>query len=155
MIEHYQTLGPRASDQGAVMLVLQAAYHLAEFLPLREELQQRGIAAEVIAPVPPRKPLNRLRPGVWRHVELLAASDAAASDPQPVESIVERANGLVVMNDWGVTRPLAEEMKHLSRPTLAWVEGVQDSHDVDTGRSRLPYSTVDHVFCLGRHDVLG
>jgi len=37
-------------------------------------------------------------------------------------------------------------------PTIGWVEGVQDFADVDTGRQRRAYRTVDQVLCLGAYD---
>lgn len=153
MIDWLQTLGV-AGNGPAVMLVPQASYHLDELVPLRDQLHQRGICAELVVPVPPRKPLNRFRPGVRRHSELLSACVDPVSLPQSVDSVVGRASALVVMNDWGVTRSMVEMVKNRGKPTFAWVEGAQDFADIDTGRERRPYRSVDHVFCLGRHDEL-
>ena len=151
MIPDLRPLGPRAEGDRPMVLVAQAAYHLAELEPLRDELTDRGVPAEVVAPVPPSRPLHRFRPGVRRHRELVQAA-GPAGEPSAGRPVVERAGGVVVMNDWGTTRPLVELARSGSIPVFGWVEGVQDFADADTGQDRRPYRHVDHVFCLGHYD---
>jgi hypothetical protein len=135
-----------------VLLLAQASFHLDELIPLRTALLARGVPATVAIPLPDPKPLNRFRPGVRRYVQTLAAADEPLGTVVSSTAMTEQARALVVMNDWGPTRSLVEAVKASGRPTFGWVEGVQDFDDVDTGRERRAYRTVDHVFCLGRHD---
>lgn len=132
-------------------LVVQAAYHLAEFGPLRDALEAVGIGAELLVPVPERKPLHRFRPGYRRYRELLEATDRRVEEVIGEEALAGRLASVVVMNDWGVPRHLVERMRRAGRPTFAWIEGVQDFDDVDTGQARAAYTHVDHVFCLGEY----
>jgi hypothetical protein len=147
----YGWLDRSPSDGERVGLVVQAAYHLDEFVPLRDELRTHGIAADILVPLPPKKPLNRFRPGVRRFRELLGATALRLDGGANVAELTSQLSSVVVMNDWGVPRPLVESVRDRGRPTFAWIEGVQDFGDVDTGQSRRAYSHVDHVFCLGRY----
>ncbi|MDG1409943.1 MAG: hypothetical protein P8L46_05565 [Acidimicrobiales bacterium] len=137
----------------AIVLVAQAAYHLDELVPLRRELLARGHSADLVAPIPPRKPLNRFRPGVQRHLELVRnpVLKNISGEPERLDDLVSRSEAIVVMNDWGVCRLLIERAVDTGRPTIGWVEGVQDFDDVDTGRERRVYRRVDHVMCLGQY----
>jgi hypothetical protein len=137
----------------AIVLVAQAAYHLDELLPLRHELLARGHSVDLVAPIPPRKPLNSFRPGVRRHRELVRNPmlKNISGEPERLDDLVSRSEAIVVMNDWGVCRPLVERAAEIGRPTIGWVEGVQDFDDVDTGRARRVYRRVDHVMCLGQY----
>jgi hypothetical protein len=145
----YGWLDRSPGDGERVGLVVQAAYHLDEFVPLRDELRGRGIGADILVPLPPKKPLNRFRPGVRRFNELLGATPLRIEGSSTPEELTSELSAVVVMNDWGVPRPLVESLRARGQPTFAWVEGVQDFGDVDTGQSRHPYNRVDHVFCLG------
>jgi hypothetical protein len=147
----YGWLGRAPGDGQRVGLVAQAAYHLDEFVPLRDELRSRGIAADLLVPLPPKKPLNRFRPGVRRFQELLAATPMSLEGASTLTELVPTLSSVVVMNDWGLPKPLVESIRHQGRPTFAWIEGVQDFGDVDTGQSRGAYTHVDHVFCLGQY----
>ncbi|MEM9035828.1 MAG: hypothetical protein AAGD18_14630 [Actinomycetota bacterium] len=138
------------------MLVAQAAYHLDELLPLRDELGRRGIPATVAIPEPPRRPLHRLRPAVRRHRQLLRAIEGRApvGAPTAASGLLAGAGAFVVMNDWGAaTSSLVSAARAGGIPTIGWVEGVQDFADIDTGRSRRAYRTVDHVMTLGSYDA--
>lgn len=141
-------LGP-APDGPVVALVVQAAYHLDELVPLRDELRVRGVAAELLVVPPPRKPLHRFRPSVRRFSEMLAATGRRERDLVAEPDLLGRTRALVVLNDWGVPRPLVLEAKAAGRPTFGWIEGVQDFADADTPYQRAAYRTVDHVFSLG------
>ena len=147
----YRRLGRDRAEPGAVGLVVQAAYHLDEFLPLRNALGDLGIGADILVPIPPTKALNRFRPGVRRFRELLATTDLPLGEVFEETDLAERLSSVVVLNDWGVPGPLVASLRAAGRPTFAWVEGVQDFHDVDTGQERRAYRHVDHVFCLGSY----
>ncbi|MDE0928994.1 MAG: hypothetical protein OSA06_09625 [Acidimicrobiales bacterium] len=139
------------SDQPAVIMVAQAAYHLEELLPLAAALERHGEPSIIVAPVPTSRVLSRWRPANKRHQELLAVSPNP-SGPVLSQQQLARARALVVLNDWGTTASLVKKMKTQSVPTFAWVEGVQDFADLDTGKQRKAYRSVDHVFCLGQYD---
>lgn len=147
----YGWLDRGSGDSARVGLVVQAAYHLDEFVPLRAALRERGIAAELLVPLPPKKPLKRFRPATRRFRELLAASDMTLEGPVRAVALTSDLTSIVVMNDWGMPKPLVESMRAVGKRTFAWVEGVQDFGDTDTGQSRGAYSHVDHVFCIGQH----
>lgn len=146
-------MAPTAPTGPVVALVPQAAYHLAELVPLRDELRARGVAAELLALPPHRKPLHGLRPAVRRHREMLAAAGTPMGPVTTLDDVVATLRGLVVLNDWGVPRPLVVAAQGRGVPTYGWVEGVQDFDDVDGPRPRHPYRSVDHVFCLGPHSA--
>jgi hypothetical protein len=60
---------------------------------------------------------------------------------------------IVCMNDWDtVVKPLVKKANLHGIPTIGIVEGVQDYHDVDTGRKRNPYREVSNVFLTGSFD---
>jgi len=135
----------------AILLVAQAAYHLEELIPLFLSLQERGKQVLLTTPVPTKKVLQRWRATNLRHEELLKFFGSSQKSIV-TEKQLSGATALVVLNDWGTTAPLVRMKKNQGRPTFAWVEGVQDFDDVDTGRKRYPYQSVDHVFCLGKFD---
>jgi len=153
----YGWLGRESSSDQTVGLVVQAAYHLDEFLPLRDELRRRGYSAELLVPRPPKQPLDRFRPGVRLFNELLAATSLPIVGSSTVEDLTAQLSSVVVMNDWGTPALLVSALRACGTPTYGWVEGVQDYADVDTGQTRRPYRHVDHVFCLGDYgaDQLG
>ena len=147
----YGWLAPAGGPGKRVGLVVQAAYHLEEFVPLRDELRARGIPADLLVPLPPRKPLNRFRPGVRRFGELLAAAPLPLVAASTAEELGPELSSVVVMNDWGQPKSLVDAVRAAGRPAYAWIEGVQDFADVDTGQARGAYTHVDHVFCLGEY----
>lgn len=148
MTDRYAWLDPAPAERG-VMLVAQAGYHLPELDRLRVALAARGIAAGVAVPVVPWKPLHRFRPTVRRLADTVAQSGRTPTEPASIDDLLDRTAAVVVMNDWGVPRTLVERARAASVPTFAWVEGVQDYDDVDTGLERRAYRRVDHVFTLG------
>ncbi len=150
--------GPAAGPvlPGAVVLVAQAGYHLDDLLPLADELERQGRPAVIVCPLPAPSVLRRWRSSWWRHRELLAAAAARGLGPSaPIDraELVARAAAVAVRNDWGVPRPLVEAARAAHVPTIGWVEGVQDFADVDTGRARHAYRSVDHVLSLGAYDA--
>lgn len=156
MTERFAWLDPPPTRRG-VVLVAQAGYHLFELDKLRGALATYGLAAAVVVPVVPWKPANRFRPTVRRLAETVFQSGRAPSPPVNLEALLDKSRAVVVMNDWGIPRALVERARVRSIPTFAWVEGVQDYNDVDTGLARRAYRRVDHVFTIGeasRH-ILG
>ena len=60
---------------------------------------------------------------------------------------------IVCMNDWDtVVKPLIKKANSHGIPTIGIVEGVQDYHDLDTGKKRNPYCEVSNVFLPGSFD---
>ena len=138
MTDRYAWLDPAPAARG-VMLVAQAGYHLPELDRLRVALAARGIAAGIVVPVVPWKPLHRFRPTVRRLADTVAQSSRVPTEPVSIDELLHRTVAVVVMNDWGVPRTLVERARAASVPTFAWVEGVQDYDDVDTGLERRAY----------------
>ena len=149
MSHAYVCLDPAGDRPTGVGLVVQAAYHLDDLVPLRDHLRAAGVDADLLVPLPPGKPFNRFRSGVRRHKELIATATMRVGSPVATDELAASLAAVVVMNDWGVPRELVERLRSNGRPTFAWVEGAQDFGDVDTGQDRHPYSRVDLVFCLG------
>jgi len=148
MTDRYAWLDPAPIDRG-VALIAQAGYHLPELDRLREALAVRGLSGAVAVPVVAWKPLHRFRPTVRRLAHTVTASGRSPSDPVTITELLDKVSAIVVMNDWGVPRTLVERAQAGGVPTFAWVEGVQDYDDVDTGLDRRAYRRVDHVFTLG------
>lgn len=61
---------------------------------------------------------------------------------------------LVVFNDWDphATRPLVLDAREAGAATVGFVEGINDFRDVDTGRRRNAYRTVEWVLGTGEDD---
>jgi hypothetical protein len=139
-----------------VVVVAQAGYHLHDAVALRAELAGAGVGLAVVAPAPPTDPLRRWRASYARAHELArvaAGMGIPVGGPVSGEALIDAAGALIVRNDWGPTRSLVVAAQGAGVPTVGWVEGVQDFADVDTGRDRRAYRTVDHVWCLGPFDA--
>lgn len=148
-------LGTRAAGPRPAVLVAQTEHQFEELALLAAQLAYLGVPVELVVPEPPRRPLMRYRPAVRRHRRTLGLVDETgrtAGRPFPAEELLASAGVVLVMNDWGVPRGLVLEAQRLGIPTAAWVEGVQDFEDVDTGRRRNPYRSADLVLCLGQYD---
>lgn len=151
----YAALGPPPAP-GAILLVAQAAYHLDDLLPLADHLARRSLSSAVVCPLPRPSRVRHWRSSWWRHRELLAGAarhGLTPSAPLPPDALLADAGGVVVRNDWGVPRPLVTAAGVVGIPSFAWIEGVQDFADTDTGRTRRPYRSVDHVLSLGDYDA--
>jgi len=147
-------LGRPAEGIRPAVLVAQTEHQLEELTALASWLDGAGVPTTVVVPEPPSRPLMAIRPAVRRHrgtVELASRLGWAAGTALEADALLAEAGVLLVMNDWGVPRDLVLEARRLGIPTIAWIEGVQDFDDVDTGRSRRPYRTADLVLCLGDH----
>lgn len=147
---------PGVRTEGGVLLVPLAPYHLDELVPLADALTTRGVGATLATVEPAPKPLGRWRTQTRFHRRLVGALAArgrtALGPPVPATELIAAHSALVVMNDWDWYRGLVEEARSLGLPTLGKVEGVQDFDDVDTGRERRAYRTVDHVLLQGEND---
>ncbi|MGI9585072.1 MAG: glycosyltransferase [Acidimicrobiia bacterium] len=132
-------------DGGTPFLLMpSAAYHTDELTELVPELRRRGYA--------PVAMINDFR---WTTTEsAMATVDVPVVDVLEPGEWLDRFAGVLVFNDWG--EYYAETVRYLAdRPvaTFAKVEGVQDWHDRDTGRSRNAYMSADVVLCQGQNDV--
>jgi hypothetical protein len=131
------------STFGGVLLVASAAYHALELVPLARELRRRGCRVTLMATTAAPKGVRR----------------AAQDWDEPLYAwprvfrLIPEFSAVVVMNDWGPPRALVSVACERDLPTFAKVEGVQDFEDVDTGRVRRPYRSVDLVLGQGRNDV--
>lgn len=131
------------ADPGVVLLPM-SRYHVDELGPLHDALARRGIRSSFM-----------LAPDVTSGLlhELAQYTDTALDWD---EELATRpgVRGLVVLNDWApVVRELVVAAQGAGVPTFGKVEGVQDFDDLDTGRPRLAYRTVDVVLGQGQNDV--
>ena len=148
MTDRYSWLGHSPTEKG-VALIAQAPYHLSELRRLQAALQRREINAAIAVPIVPWKIFHRWRPTVRRVAETVFQSGQPLAGALAVDALLNRCSAVVVMNDWGVPRYLVERATARGIATFAWVEGVQDYEDLDTGLHRQAYQRVEHVFTLG------
>jgi len=150
-----RVLGESILGEHPAVLVVQTEHQLQELGFLADRLAQLHVPVVVVVPEPPRKLFHRYRPGFRRLNQTLHMAAVCGRGPGGLldaQPLIRDAGALVVMNDWGVPKGLVLEARRLGVPSIAWVEGVQDFADVDTGRDRFPYRTADHVLCLGPYD---
>lgn len=131
-------------EQPGVVLLPMSRYHVDELGPLHDALDKLGIRSTFM-----------LAPDVTSGLlHELAQYTGTALDWD--EDLVTRpgVRGLVVLNDWApIVRTLVVAAQAAGIPTFGKVEGVQDFDDLDTGRPRLAYRTVDVVLGQGENDV--
>lgn len=147
-------LGPPLR-RGDVAFLVQAGYHLEDAVKTSAQLEKLGLCGRLVVPAGPVGPLRRFRSTTARLDETLRSAQRSGLEPGrriTADEIIEQASVLVVRNDWGPSRVLVEAARDAGVLTVGWVEGVQDFDDVDTGRIRRPYRTVDRVFSLGEYD---
>ncbi len=126
---------------GSVILVPESAYHVDELGPLHDELVRRGVKTWFMAAA---RQFDTTTFAVGRY-----AGEILPFDP----TLVVRAAGLVVLNDWARSRPALDACNREGIPTFAKVEGVQDFDDVDTGQVRYPYLAAAVILGQGQNDV--
>ena len=130
--------------------VAQAGYHYLNSIGSESRLP-RGIAAGVAVPVVPWKPVAPVpsdRPSPRRHCRPVGPdADRTGQHRRPPRP--NRCRGRY--ERLGCASHAGRAGPGGSMPTFAWVEGVQDYDDVDTGLERRAYRRVDHVFTLGGH----
>ena len=125
---------------GAVVLIVEAIYHVDEFGPLSAELERRGQRA-VFMNSP--KTVPGAFTALGDHTRVVIDFDV---------DVIVNAAAVVVLNDWGPVRELIYRANEAGIPTFSKVEGVQDFEDVDTGRVRRPYRSTSVVLGQGHND---
>ncbi|MGA7281939.1 MAG: hypothetical protein WBZ40_09155, partial [Acidimicrobiia bacterium] len=132
-----------ASDKRPVLLVPAADYHLAEVVPLSNELNRMGIPTRIAIGA---SPWERTWPAFhWYDQEVYAL-------PEPKE-IAGKVAAVLVMKDTGSLGPFVQSCRELEIPTIGKVEGAQDCWDADTPEERRPYRNLDLVLCQGQFDA--
>lgn len=132
-----------ADFRDAIVCFPSARYHVDELAPLALALENLGFDVWLVLPETNN---DAIRTELRRYDVRVA--------PWPVEdTALDRALGLITLNDWGPVRRMIDRCRGLGIPTFAKVEGVQDFEDVDTGRERHPYRRSDFVLCQGQNDV--
>lgn len=123
-------------------------YHGDNLCRVASELKSRGLSVRVLKMSPPH-------PDEGAFIERFADYYIDLSVILNKELL---PHGIVVMNDWesNVAAKLIEWANTKGIGTYAIVEGVNDYHDVDTGRSknnpRRPYQRVKNLFLNGDFD---
>ncbi|WP_298308761.1 glycosyltransferase [uncultured Erythrobacter sp.] len=138
-------LSPKAAKSTDVLFAPHSAYHVKHMLKVAEELESRGATCVFVDSTSEyrnqgvRDELKRSQREFVSYTSLLLGRFAPKA--------------LVCMCDWDVPiQRVIKAAKHLGIPTVGIVEGVQDFDDVDTGRPRRAYKTVDHVLLPGKFD---
>ena len=135
---------PTALLPGPVLLVPAADYHLAEMVPLGEELDRRGLETRLaISESPWSRTWQALHWYQGLEMHQLPTPEQAAADTSLV----------VTMKDTGSMTDWVTEARALGVIVVGKVEGAQDFWDTDTPDLRLPYRNLDLVLCQGRFDV--
>ncbi len=130
-------------DERPVLLVPAADYHLADVVPLSNELNRAGIPTRIAIGV---SPWERTWPAFhWYDHEVYAL-------PEP-EEIAGKVAAVLVMKDTGSLGPFVQRCRELGIPTIGKVEGAQDFWDADTPEERRPYRNLDLVLCQGQFDA--
>ncbi len=142
----------------AVVVAVQAGYHVEELAPAARVLHARGVPTVLVLPEPPRRPLRRVRPSWRRRAETLRAAAGVGLRPAratvPAADLLAGASVVVVTNDWGATTPLLDAADAAGVPVAAKVEGVQDFRDLHASVPKRPYRRADRVLCIGRSDAV-
>ncbi len=121
-------------------------YHAWTISLIKEDLLRAGIKFMVLSPLP--------------HYRDEGVEEFCMSSGLPFLRIADLCakritfGAFAVFNDWDgvVARPLLEVFKGRGIPTIGIIEGINDYLDVDTGRSRRAYRTVDRVLVPGEFD---
>jgi hypothetical protein len=125
------------------VLIPAADYHLAEVVPLSEELRKMGIPTRLAIG---ESPWERTWPALsWYHDQVFALPD-----PDRLEG---KVRAIFVMKDTGSLGPFVQRCRELGIPTIGKVEGAQDFWDADTPEDRRPYRNLDLVLCQGQFDA--
>lgn len=123
------------------------AYHLRECVPVVEDLNRRGVSSVIVESDAYRKGNDEVR----------MAAKGLGVDLMPFDDFIRRETSIraaVFLNDWDpLMRIIARECERLGVQTIGWVEGVNDYHDVDTGRQRYAYLRSRHVITPGPFDT--
>jgi glycosyltransferase involved in cell wall biosynthesis len=140
--------GPTPSAQRATQLVFlpHKDYHVWGFSLIVERLRAEGISYTIVDPT-----------YIYRDERARSKIDELGLPSIPYNELLlgeYRPEMVVCMNDWDpINRRIVQSCKELGIPTVGIVEGIQDYLDVDTGRTREPYRTVDYVVLPGAFDA--
>lgn len=139
-----QKHGKPQSEVGVIFLP-HKDYHVRTAAALRPHLESRGLSVAVVD-----FERHYRDEGVARMAKILGMPTYPSSslDFQLIKAAV-----VVCFNDWDkVVQGFLATFQEVGTPTVGIVEGVQDYHDIDTGRPRRPYQTVDFVLAPGEFD---
>lgn len=127
-----------------ILFVPHKQYHTRSFELLLPQLRERGLSFAFLDITVPYRDEHARLPSLTD--QTFSYNEFAFSRWLP--------RCIVCMNDWDtvVVRPLIAKANRCGLVTVGIVEGVQDYHDVDTGRKRDPYREVSNVFLTGEFD---
>lgn len=124
-------------------------YHVDDCLPVVEGLRRAGLEVVVVETDGWRDGGGEVARSAARHGLRLMRLEDFLSRPRSVRCAV-------LWNDWDLLMRLVAKACHeAGTETIAWVEGIQDYHDVDRGRGlmRFPYLRSRHVILPGPFDA--
>ncbi|HEY7469075.1 MAG TPA: hypothetical protein VIC07_06050 [Acidimicrobiia bacterium] len=134
---------PTGPSPKPLLLVPAADYHLAEVVPLADELNRAGVVTRIAIGA---SPWERTRNALTWYPDLVVhrLPDAAQLEGE--------VSAVLVMKDTGSLQPLVTGCRERGIPTMGKVEGAQDFWDADTPEQRSPYRNLDLVLCQGSFD---
>lgn len=123
------------------------SYHAWTAKLIKDQYEKRSRKVLLISPLP-----NYADEGVEAYFQSLNLPFLRVEKFLQVRA---KASALMVFNDWDqrVSRPLVEHVKAIGGATIGLIEGINDYHDVDTGRVRNAYRTVQYVLAPGRFEI--
>lgn len=124
-------------------------YHVDDCLPVVEGLRRAGVEVVVVETDGWRDGGGEVARAAARHGLRLMRLEDFLARPRSVRCAV-------LWNDWDLLMRLVAKACHeAGTETIAWVEGIQDYHDVDRGRGlmRFPYMRSRHVILPGPFDA--
>ena len=127
-----------------VLLLPAADYHLAEMVPLAEELDRRGLETRLAIG---ESPWSR----TWQGLHWYPGLDVFEL-PEP-SKVANDISLVVTMKDTGSLTDWVTEVREQGVPVIGKVEGAQDFWDSDTPDERRPYRNLDLVLCQGQFDA--
>ncbi|WP_425410208.1 glycosyltransferase [Hyphococcus sp.] len=123
------------------------AYHLRDCLPVMDALRQEGFRSVMIDTDDYRKGNEEVRQAADKQGIELIPLKRFTSDPKAIRCAV-------FFNDWDPLMRVISRICHREGiETVGWVEGVNDYHDADTGRSRYAYLRSRRVITPGDFDT--
>ena len=122
-------------------------YHMITAFPIAELLRRDGLSVSFLD----FTDVNRDE-GVQKAVASLRENEC--HDISQFIAAGHDFRNLVVFNDWDprTTYPLVLDARDAGASTVGIVEGINDFNDIDTGRRRDAYRTVDWVLGAGEND---
>ena len=147
--------GNTTSNNRPVVCVASAAYHVEEFIALKNELEKiRKIPTVIVIPLPKNKHFFARNHHKRRFDDIRKYLISPYTPPFEIHNLIARCIALVVKNDWsGVSKKIISYARHSHVPVIGWVEGAVNFLGHDAKIQQEYYKTVDHVLCLGQYDV--